>query len=841
MPWFPPNLSRVYFLFTTVIMFCFGSPNAWGQEAQKATVAQQPAFSSKQIIFFEQQVRPILRAKCYECHAGDDIKGDLNLASRAGVLAGGESGDIVELGSPDESPLIDAINYETVEMPPEGQLSAKEIAVLTRWVKQGLPWTPGAAEDTPLPKKSAAPVVNDESRSFWSFQKVMRPEIPEHSDTDWGSSPIDSFVLARLKKAGLTPAKSADKVSLIRRAYYDLTGLPPLQQEVATFLADKSPKAFERVVDHLLASPHYGERWGRHWLDLVRYAETNSYERDSAKPFVWRYRDYVIDSFNNDKPYDRFVMEQLAGDELANGGNEGLIGTGFYRLGIWDDEPSDREQAFYDDLDGILTTTGQVFLGLTVNCARCHDHKLDPFPQADYYRLLAFFSGIDRKISTTRPIATAAEMAEQKEKIAAHQAKVDANNKSIKAFEEPIRKDFIPVEHEEFKHQRNQIALVKKRVGTVITQEQFEQYEALFKLRKDQKLFHPKALDQALCVTEIGKTPREMFVLQRGSPKAPGDKVAPGFPSVLSPAEPEITPPAEGNTSGRRLALARWIADEDNPLTARVIVNRIWQFHFGRGIVRSPNNFGFQGTLPTHPQLLDYLASELTAGDWRLKSLHKAIMLSSTYQMSSQGSAEALTKDPTNNLMWRFDMRRLEAEEVRDSILAVSGNLNKEMGGPSIYSLIPKEVLAGQSRPGAGWGKSSPEQQARRSVYIHIKRSLVTPILASFDVADADTTCPVRFATTQPTQALEMLNGPFLTKQAAKFAEFAVQKSPDNLPGQLALVLSRVMQRQPSDEQLARGMTLVDSLKKKHGVSDSRALEYFCLLALNLNEFIYLD
>ncbi|MEM7312092.1 MAG: DUF1549 and DUF1553 domain-containing protein, partial [Planctomycetota bacterium] len=645
------------------------------------------------------------------------------------------------------------------------------------------------------------------------------------------------------------------KRTLVRRAYYDLTGLPPSPEQVQAFLDDESPNAYEKLLDELLASKHYGEKWGRHWLDLVRYAESNSYERDGTKPFVWKYRDYVIRSFNEDKPYDQFIVEQLAGDEVDSSVADNIIATGYYRLGRWDDEPVDHKQAWFDDMDDVLKTTTESFLGLTVGCARCHDHKIDPVPQADYYRFLSFFRGVQRygirggdtvTRQSTRLLGTDEETAANEKAVKEHKHSLRDTEHRLRKIEELVKKDFIDVEHEEFKHQMNRVPLVKKRVGKKIgdkefTQQQADEYATLTDKRAELRKNPPRELERALCVTEKGSEVPSTFVQIRGNAHAEGEQVEPGFPSVLSPPEPSITTPANRKSSGRRLALASWIVQPDNPLTARVMVNRIWQHHFGRGIVRSSSDFGFQGTAPTHPKLLDWLAMELVEGGWKLKRLHKIIMLSDTYCMTSTARSDALAADPINNLFWRYNMRRLTAEEVRDSVLAVNGTLNKDrMFGPSIYPKLAKEVLHGQSRPGAGWGNSSPEDLARRSVYIHIKRSLPVPLMASFDVADPDSPCPVRFNTVQPTQALAMINSKFINDEAAKMASYVEKQQSDDLDKQIETVLWRVTQRKPTDLEVTRGRDFVKLLKDS-GNDDRKAMQLFCVVALNLNEFLYLD
>lgn len=822
------------------------------EETDRDGEGDEPSFTDEQVEHFEKNVRPILEEHCFKCHGkGEKLMGGLNLTFRNGLLEGGDSGAAIDLESPELSLLVESINYESYEMPPEGQLPDDQIAILTDWIEGGAAWTPGDMGSQPTEHVGMAPPVNEETKSFWSFQRVERPALPDVDQEDWVRNPIDRFILAKLEAADLKPSKTADKQTLIRRAYYDVLGLPPSPEEVKAFLDDDSSDAYEAMVDRLLASPHYGERWARHWLDLVRYAETNSYERDGAKPFVWKYRDYVIRAFNEDKPYDQFVIEQLAGDELPEVTPESIIATGYYRLGRWDDEPVDQKQAFYDDLDDIMMTTSQSFLGLTVNCARCHDHKIDPVPQKDYYRLLSFFENIKRygvrshdsvMAASIRDIASPEERQQYQGEVAEYEQQVATNQKALEALEAKVKGDFIPVEHEEFKHERNRVALIRKRIGSLITEEDGDQYEALTRERNRLRGQRPAALAQALCVREHGADPKESFVLIRGSANAPGEAITPGFLSVLDPPEPVIKAPEHGESSGRRLALARWLVDGENPMTARVMVNRLWQHHFGRGIVRSSNDFGFQGTAPTHPELLDWLAAEFVDGDWKIKRLHKLIMMSSTYRMSSQGDEAALTKDPTNDLFWRFDMRRLTAEEIRDSVLAVNHSLNTEsMYGPSIYTDIPAEVKAGQSRPGSGWGNSSEADKRRRSIYIHVKRSLIEPTLEVFDFADTDSTCPVRFVTTQPTQALAMMNSEFINRQAMVFAEYLSSEHPNSTATQVEHGLWRVMQRQPNAQEVERGVKLIGSLRERDDIDDAKALEYFCLVALNLNEFLYLD
>lgn len=928
---------------------------------------------------FGRQIQPILAKRCYACHGPDKAEGGLRLNQRALAFEKLESGkQAIVAKDPKHSELLRRIlsKDEAEQMPPEGpRLTEAQVELIQRWIEQGAEW-----------------------KEHWAFAPATSGEPPNVKKPGWITNPIDSFILSRLEQQGLAPASPAGKAALLRRVTYDLTGLPPTPAEVESYLADQSSDAYEKVVDRLLKSERYGEQWARHWLDLVRYADTNSFERDGVKPNAWRYRDYVIRAFNSDKPYDQFVREQLAGDELPEVTSDGIIATGFYRLGLWDDEPADRLLALYEGFDDIITTTSQTFLGLTVNCARCHDHKIDPITQADYYSMLAFFQGItpngnpnpnvERAIfeSEAKRVAYQDALKEHREKLDKTQAKVSAIESEFRerlskqdqdldrpdmddleyrfyrdtwqklpnfdAFKpetvakleraffdiSPATREFsfgfvfagtlkvpadgdytfivdsddgsrltvdgkevilydgihgtgkpqlakvtlkqgrVPIRLDYFQgptgakelivkwsgpgfeqrylsamteegvkladrrgKRRDFVQLMKSQGATILGADRYKEYNDLANELEDLKKFKPKA-DYALCVTETGPNPADTFILKRGNPQSQGDKVVPAFLSPLGGGKATIPSPQPGSrTSGRRLALANWIATSDNRLTSRVMVNRIWQHHFGRGIVRSPNNFGLLGDSPTHPELLDWLASTFTLNGWRMKPLHKLIVMSSAYRMSSQPNAVALSKDPLNNLFWRFDMRRLSAEEVRDSVLAVDGRLNTAMYGPGIYPEISDEVKAGQSVPGAGWGNSSPEEQARRSIYVHIKRSLILPILSDFDFADTDSSCAARFVTTQPTQALGMLNGKFLNDQAAEFAKRLRKESGNETRKQVALAYRLALCREPEPALIDRGLKLIDVLQQKHGRSADQALDQFCLMVLNLNEFMYLD
>ncbi len=850
---------HVLFVFTTLTATLVLLVPAFRSRAEDRK-SESPKFTAAQVSFYEKEVQPVLKQHCLRCHGEkpDKLKGGLDLATRKGTLVGGDTGPAVNLGKPAESLLLKAIHYkdDNHKMPPKGKLSDADIATLEKWVKEGLP-VPAAQFGAEVVKKG---VVTEEAKKYWAYQPVKRPIVPTVKDTAWVKSPIDAFVLAKLEAKGLKPVNPADKRTLIRRAYYDLTGLPPTPEEVDAFVTDKDPAAYEKLIDRLLASPHYGEKWGRHWLDVVRYSETNGYERDGPKPFAWRYRDYVIQSFNADKPYTQFIQEQLAGDEMPGHNPDAVIATGYYRLGLWDDEPADPLQALYDGYDDIVATTGQAFLGTTFNCARCHDHKADPIPQSDYYKLVAFFRDI-KPYSNNRDVRSAFNLSditppEQRQKYEAELKTREARRAEIKKAMEAIEDAVIktlPAEDQRASEGPDRPQVVSRKVVPALMGKQKAEYAALNKERKAlAKKPDPPGRRLALSVNNCDRTPPTTHIMVRGSPHSPGKEVQPGFPEVLSLPEPVIPAPKDGQkSSGRRTVLAKWVASKENPFTARVFVNRVWQYHFGKGIVPSTNDFGKLGEQPSHPELLDWIASEFMEptttngrkgeGAWTLKRLHKLIMMSNTYRLSSQADASDLKADPSNVLLWRFNMRRLTGEEVRDSILAASGLLNLKQFGPSTYPKIPKEVLAGQSVPGQGWPTSPPEEANRRSVYAHIKRSLRVPILIGFDQPDPDSSCPVRYVTTVPTQSLGLLNGEFANEQAEAFARRLQKEKPNNLVAQVTRAIRLTTDRIPTSEEVQEDVAFIQRLKEKHKLDEPKALTQYCLLCLNANEFVYLD
>ncbi|EDM26580.1 hypothetical protein LNTAR_02192 [Lentisphaera araneosa HTCC2155] len=931
--------------------------------------------------FFAEKVHPILKKNCFECHGHDEkhMKSDFWLASRTDLLKGGDLGNVVDLEKPHMSRLLYYINHmdPDIQMPPKKKLKDKEIAIITEWIQRGAPYKKDL--EHVLVKKNE---VNEQTKQYWAYQPEKMPTLPQVQNESWLNNNIDRFILKKLEDKGLNPAQKADKKTLIRRAYYDLIGLAPSQEKINTFLADKSPQAFEKVLDELLASKQYGEKWGRHWLDLVRYAETNGYERDGAKPQAWQYRQWVIDSFNKDKPYDQMIMEQLAGDELDNPTRETITATGYYHLGLFDDEPADRLQSVYDGYDDILKTTSEVFMGMTVGCARCHSHKIDPIPMKDYYGMLAFFHNIKpySRGNHQNSILSNVISDKRKQEINAYNASINVKRapllKEISRIEDELSRismiekpdikqlkfkfyrsswdklpdfDMIKAEEEgELEHgyfdisqasrktafgyvfegklqvpenglytfhlnsddgsrlsingkkvlefdgihrfdkndHNNSITLtagehdikleyfqnlqglglrvlwsgpgfdkkhlslpnvslnskslakIMRRDGSrLLGKDTFDRYQQI-KHQLNDKLRLRTAAEYVLAVREHGTKAPKTHLLIRGSAHAKGDIVEPHFPTILTDKKPNVQ--ATENTSGHRRALAEWLVQE-SPMTAKVMVNRIWQYHFGRGIVRSTNDYGNLGDKPTHEELLHYLSVTFKEQDWSWKKMHKHIMLSSTYQMSSQADNKALQVDPQNDLFWRFNMRRLTSEEVRDSILAATGKLMLNYGGPSVYPKISDEVLKSQSK--ITWNTKvdkDPKHQYRRSVYTFTKRSLILPVIESFDGATTDTSCAVRFETTTPTQSLSMINSDFINQAAEDFYQRLKKEAGDNETARIKLAWQLITASEASPDEIKTAQDFLTAFSKENGNKD-KAWQQFCLIMLNLNEFIYLD
>jgi hypothetical protein len=637
--------------------------------------------------------------------------------------------------------------------------------------------------------------IKAKDRAHWAFQPVRAGNPPAVKETDWVRNPIDQFILAKLEARGWKPSPAAEPRALLRRMYVDLIGLPPTPAEQDAMSKDTSPAVFDRLADELLKRPAYGERWARHWLDLVRYAETNGYERDGTKPNVWRYRDYVIRAFNDDKPFDRFILAQLAGDELEDTDAETLIATGYYRLGPWDDEPADPDEDRFDQLDDMVGTTSQMFLGLTLGCARCHNHKFEPLTAHDYYRMVAVFNGLTRPQNGRTELDLPAGTRPQTEKVI-------ARDKEIARL------------------RLTEAAATLGTIGTVVLIE--DKIRQLRQATPD--------IPRGYFMRESSPKPPETHLLLRGQASKPGPRVEPGVPAVLVTTQPKFLA-ADPHTSRRRLTLARWIADRDNPLTARVIVNRIWQFHFGEGLVRTPSDFGVMGEKPTHPELLDWLADRFVRDGWSIKKLHRLILTSNTYRMSKRSIAEYQEQDPENRLLWRFPYRRLEVEAIRDSMLAVSGQLNPKMYGPSMFPQVPKEALEGSSDPNTIWKASDEKEASRRTIYAHVKRSMIVPMLEVLDLCDTTRTSAKRSVTSIAPQALTLLNGEFTNRQARHFAERLRKEAGADPVKQIDLAYRLALCRSPTDSERSR---LVHFLR-------GESLEQMCRVILNLNEFVYSD
>jgi len=711
---------------------------------------------------FENTVAEVFSKRCIECHNSVDRSGELDLTHRNSVMSGGASGVSLVPNSPEKSLLLSHVAAGEMPPPKNGksqQLPKREVELLTNWISAGAPWPDNRVLD-PYDR------TNDvrAGRDWWSLQRLKKPSVP--LNTIQSNNSIDAFISEKIQVSGLTSAPTANKRDLIRRVYFDLIGLPPSGDAIEAFSADSSADAYEKIVDHLLALPQFGERWARHWMDIVRYADTNGYERDGEKPNAWRYRDWVVNAFNSDMPYDRFVIEQLAGDELPDRNESTVIATGFIRLGTWDDEPNDPAEYQYERLEDLVHATSTAFLGITVKCARCHDHKFDPIYQTDYYRIgAAFWPG--------------------------------------------------PVAH------RNR----ELNGGPTNEELGFE----------------------VLGWTDISNNPTPLHSLKKGDIHRPIEIVAAG-PLSCVPAlvNPFVAPPAEAKTTQRRLQLAQWIAHPENPLTSRVLVNRLWMHHFGEGLVRTPDNFGFNGQRPTHPELLDWLANDLVENGWKLKRLHKLMVMSKTYQQSSQHpkQAEYMVQDSANQNLWHANRRRLDAESLRDAVLSTSGQLDLRLGGPSFLAPINEEALEGLSMKGNAYHASDASEARRRSLYMFNKRSLMVPMMTAFDTCDTTMPTGRRESTIVATQALAMMNNDWIHGQSKEFAERVMKCSPD-IEARIDSAWRFALGRSPSASEFSNAEAHL-SRQRNNFVgtqNDPERAAWFslCHVLINTNEFIYLD
>ena len=757
-------------------------------------------FSAEDLTFFESKVRPLLVDRCYECHSEAKQKGELRLDARELILAGGESGAAVVPNNPAESLLLQAVRFESFEMPPSGKLPDAEIAILEEWIRRGAPWP--KSDGKPVATSHGEKGFTDEDQAWWALQPLRDHAAPEIENDVWSRNEIDRFVLKQMTSHQLTPAPEADRATLIRRLSFDLIGLPPSPAEVAEFEANTSPDAYEKLVDQLLERPQYGERWARHWLDVVRYADSDGYRIDHYRPDSWRYRDYVIQSLNSDKPYDRFVQEQLAGDELFPDSPDALVATGYLRHWIYEYNNRDARGQWDLILNEITDTTGDVFLGVGLQCAKCHDHKYDPILQKDYYRLRAFFEAI--RPDDKRVVASTAEQNRHAEQLKQWEQATAEIREQIAALEAPYRTKAKQDAFEKFPADIQELLKAEDAKRTPHEQQIFEiawrqvdyEYdgldnrikgddkEKLLVLRRELATYDglkPKALPTALVVTDVSNEAPVTKIPKRKT------EVGPGILSILNPDEmeiPAISP--QQTTTGRRAALARWVTQPDNPLSTRVIVNRIWQGHFRRGLAQNASDFGTLGGPPTHPELLDWLTLRFVRGGWGLKDLHRLIVNSATYRQAAEHShmAEYQLTDPLNREYWRFSTRRLDAEQIRDAILAASGQLDLTPGGPGVQSDVP-----------------------RRSIYLRVMRNERDSLLDVFDLPLFFSSTSSRDTTTSPVQSLLLFNSQIMMNHGAKFAASLLSTqsgvlSSQPTSSQITALWERAFGREPSESEL---------------------------------------
>jgi cytochrome c553 len=841
--------------------------------------------------YFEKNVRPVFAAKCQGCHGAKTQTAGLNLSTSAGLDR------VVVKGDSAQSKMFRALSYTgEIKMPPSGKLAANEIAAVKAWIEMGAPW----------PKNSSA----SQSKEHWAYQLVRDPALPAVKNAAWVQSPIDRFILAKLEAKNLRPAATASKLTLLRRVHFDLIGLPPTPDDIRSFLADSSPNAYAKVVDHLLASPQYGEHWGRHWLDVARYADSTGMDEDHIYPYAWRYRDYVVKAFNDDLPYNRFVMEQIAGDLLPE---PRTVATGFLALGPKPLAQQDRVQMIYDVVDEQIDTTSKAFMGTTIACARCHDHKFDPILTKDYYSLASIFAStldfrnlgrpgavsyiyyapldaeayaryqthrwrmygkqLEMEDALAEDLARENALARPKmaESIEAAWKTRDASDKWVKLFgsDKPYARKWSQADAgtikqvaQEYAESYNKTARKwdgqlenwRKRYATEVAQDRDLPARPKFNAEEDPFFdavtFHEGPLDfaESARVAELRRewqvlvkslppeppmasavtegAPVDQHVFLHGDPHSLGDPVAKTFPVVLAGnAQKPVT-----KGSGR-LELAQWLAGADHPLIARVMVNRIWQWHFGEALVRTPNNWGTTGDVPVHGELLDYLARRFVESDWSIKAMHRMILLSSTYQESSQSTPEMRDVDPANRLCGRFNRTRMSIEQIRDSILALDGRLDNTIGG----SLLPAE---GAKRP-----KVDPEKITRRTLYIPVRRGSVPAVLSAFDFGDATSPGDGRARTNVAPQALFLMNSGFVQTRSEGFAKRLLDDASLTDPQRVERAYLMALTRNPDAGEVDAALSYIANLEKRLPASDAhtKAWQSFCHVLVATNEFIYLN
>jgi hypothetical protein len=805
-------------------------------------------------IDFPRDIQPILTRSCLSCHGSTKQKSGLRLDNGADALKGGNSGAAIVPGDSAKSRLIHLVAGLEAElkMPPNGKaLTAAEVGRLRAWIDQGAKWP-------------ASLVLKSDSTSavdkHWAYEPIRRPKLPRVSGSAWVQNPIDAFVRARLEAENIQPNREADRATLIRRLSLDLLGLPPSPQEVDDFLRDQRSDAYEHLVDRLLSSAHYGERWGRHWLDLARYADSDGFEKDTGRPFAWRYRNWVIDALNRDLPFDRFTIEQLAGDLLPGATTGQKVATGFHRNTLTNKEGGvDQEQFRVEQVIDRVNTTAKVFLGATMGCAQCHDHKYDPFTQREYYQFFAFFNS-DREVDIPAPVpgteeADAKQRADYQKKLAELQGAVSQyQNEQLADSQKKWEGGLTLKQLRPLPTNITAILLLEPEKRTPKQTQELAAYygkvdKKLAELTKAVATFQKQAPQGTLAQTLALGPSRKTHVLIRGDFLRPGVEVDPGTPNVL--------PPLKTGGMKNRLDLARWIVDPDNPLTARVIANWVWHHYFGRGLVATLEDFGTQGEKPSHPELLDHLASEFLRQKWSLKALHKLIVTSATYRQSSQARPDLATRDPLNVLLARQMRQRLEAEVVRDVALAATGLLNRTVGGPSVRPPQPAGISELTYAGSARWLESTGADRYRRGMYTWFQRTSPYPMLMTFDAPDSNLCCVRRERSNTPLQALTLLNDTTFFECAQALGRRIVAEQPGTPAERIRHGFRLCLAREPAPGELLRLGQLFDELlavsrknpteaaklagNVKQAAADTADVAAWVALArtiLNLDEFV---
>jgi mono/diheme cytochrome c family protein len=803
---------------------------AWGFLLWPALAPAQPP-APEAIQFFEAKVRPLLHQNCVGCHSDQKLTSGLSLESREAILKGGNRGPAAEPHQPDHSRILEAVlQTGPLKMPPTGKLKPDQIEILRHWIAAGLPW-PAARPPSAEARRAAT--------NHWSFQPPQRAAEPAVRDAAWPRNPIDRFILARLEQEGLKPSPEADRVTLLRRLSLDLIGLPPTPAEVDAFLADRSPDAYEKVVDRLLASPHYGERWGRHWLDAARYADTNGFGFDNPR-VMWRWRDWVIDALNRDMPFDQFTIEQIAGDLLPNATLEQKIATGFHRNTMINQEGGvDQEQYRIEAVFDRVATTGTVWLGLTLGCTQCHDHKYDPISQREFYQLFAFYNNQDETTIKVVPPAevdryrrVSADYEVERLKLQTELARYNAGLLDQLAKWEA---DLTPDARAKLPGNLQEVLKIPPSKRDLNQAEDIEKYwkevdPVWQQLRRNLELLTATPNNRnpnqyTAMVLEEREKPRKSHVLIGGDFLRPGVEVQPGMPAVLPPLPKE-------DASPNRLTLARWLVSPENPLTARVTVNRIWQQYFGRGLVRTSEDFGTQGDRPTHPELLDWLAAEFLGRQWSLKAMHRLIVTSAIYRQTSRVTPELLERDPENLLLARFPRLRVEAEIVRDIVLSAAGLLDRRVGGPSVFPPQPPGVTD-LSRGNLIWVTATGPDRFRRGFYTFWKRTSPYPTFTTFDMASAETTVVRRTRSNTPLQALTTLNDEVFVEAAQGLARRVLREAPADDAARLRYGFRLCVAREPDGVERD---TLLTFLRKEP--DPDKAWLNVARVLLNLDETI---